>query len=90
MIFQRLLTGRSNSVEWKIIMGDRMKWALLIIITLLTILSLSLPVVGYCLTGSWLTLMPAVTSIPLSFVWKRITESVFPIETEKTRKISNK
>ena len=57
----------------------RMKWALLLIITFLTVLSLSLPVVGYCLTGNWLTLTPAASSILLGFTWKRITESLFPI-----------
>jgi hypothetical protein len=71
-------------------MENSMKWALLTIITLLTVLSLSLPIIGYCLTGNWLVLTPAVSSVPLGFAWKRITESVFPIGEGKTIKSSDK
>ena len=61
-------------------MTDRkMKWFLLIILTCLSVLSLSLPIIAYQLTRNWLALTPGTGCIPLGFAWVWIIKREFPL-----------
>ena len=56
----------------------KQQWAIIFILTLLTILSLVLPILAYCLTGNWLTVTPSISAIPLGFAWRLLIKRIFP------------
>jgi hypothetical protein len=61
---------------------QRLQWAMLLIISLITVLALALPVLAYYLTGNWIMLAPAASSLPLGYVWTWIAKRVFPLNEQ--------
>jgi hypothetical protein len=59
--------------------NNRMQWAIVIIITALSMFSLVLSPIIYWLTHNWITLMPSATTLPLGFAWVWIIKRVFPL-----------
>ena len=67
-------------------------WAILIIVTLLTILVIAEPVIVFIITKNWYSFVPATGLLPLGYAWKHILHYFFPktpqdyeLEKEKIR-----
>lgn len=62
--------------------NNRMQWAIILIITALSMLSLALPFVTYWLTHNWVMLVSSATTIPLGFAWTWIIKRLFPLNQQ--------
>ena len=62
--------------------NNRMQSAIIIIITMLSVLSFVLPFMAYCVTRNWVTLVSSVTTFPLGFIWTWIIKRVFPLNQQ--------
>ncbi len=55
-----------------------MQWALLVAVTIITLVTLVVPLVFAILIGQALLAIPSVGTLPLSYVWVRLSQFVFP------------
>ena len=57
--------------------SQAMQWAGLIIVTLLTLATLTLPIIAAYVTKNAYYLIPAIGTIPLSFMWQRVANFLY-------------
>jgi hypothetical protein len=63
-------------------MNNKMQWAILLIITALSLLSPALSFATYWFTHNWLALVPSASTIPLGSAWIWMIKRIFPLNQQ--------